>query len=394
MRQPLDRSLWHIFTTCRDYYVTNPGDRAKLRRNQTYKLVQKTLTSTLRAMAELHALTYPGCIVDKRHPGYLIKFEPPMYFRVPYHVLPAFPTGDEFEALWQLSRTIRSGDRTVIAISGSNVLRKVFDIVGDVDFCEYFPAHDIDGFDKMASNLDGTERIACLRLSLADKKWAYPWGEDKPTKEFFKKMINSSDEYRSSMKVDYVGDIDHLGVTEITNVIIAIDENGESASLGKTFAAQEAPIGPIDQLPNQMNDPIEMGRYINWLSISIADLRQKGDMRKCLKRCASLSRVLFVPDITEDIADLAGRSPILLSHKMRELKKLLTILEPLLDDRSTRLCALIRLQSEELEATLAKWGGVPDELAVKRFNHQAGRIVNRLLGYVRPGDDPSSRRAA
>jgi hypothetical protein len=87
-----------------------------------------------------------------------------------------------------------------------------------------------------------------------------------------------------------------------------------STSLIKTFAAQEAPLGPIDQLPNQMNDPIEMGRYIDWLVTSIEDLRKQGDMRKCLKRCASLSRVLFVPDITNDIADLARKSPILLSH--------------------------------------------------------------------------------
>jgi hypothetical protein len=354
--------------------------------------MQNALTKYLRAMAALHAVNYPGFKVDRHHAGYLIKFEPPKLFRVPYHVLPTFPTGDEFEALWRLSRTIRSGDRTVISISGSNVLRKVFDIVGDVDFCEYFPAHDVDGFDKLASNLEGTKKIACLRLSFAHKKWMYP--QERPTKEFFARMINSSDEYRSSMKVDYVGDVDHFGVTEITNVIIAVDENWDSASLRKTFAAQEAPLVPIDWLPNQMNDPIEMGRYIDWLAISITDLKKQGDMRKCLKRCASLSRVLFLRDITEEIADLAGRSAILLSHKLGELKKLSTMLEPLSDERSIQLCALIRLHSKELEATLAKWGGVPNELAVKRFNEQAGRIVNRLLRDVRPSDDPSSRRAA
>jgi hypothetical protein len=344
-------------------------------------------------MAAVHEVNYSdyGYIADTHHAGYLIKKD--ALFRVPYHVLPTFPTGDEFEALWQLSRTIRSGDRTVISISGSNVLRRVFDIVGDVDFCEYFPVlHYVDGFDKLASNLDGTRRIACLRLAFADKKWAYP--EKRLSKQFFAKMINSSDEYRSSMKVDYVGDIDHLGVTEITNVIIAVDENWDSASLRKTFAAQEAPLVPIESLPNQMDDPIEMGRYIHWLAISIAELRKKGDMRKCLKRCASLSRVLFLPDITNDIADLASRSAIFLSHKLGELERLSTMLERLSDERSIRLRTLIRLRSKELEATLAKRGGVPDELAVKRFNDKARRIVNRLLSHVRPGGDPISRRAA
>ncbi len=394
MRQPLDRPLATLLAACQDYYLTNADNRTRQKRGEPYKQVHKALTLALRAMAALHATKYPGYTLDKDHPGYLIRFEPPMLFRVPYHVLPTFPSGDELEALWRLSRAIRSGDRSAISISGSNVMRKVFDLVGDVDFCEYFPINDIGGFDKIASNMDGNDRVACLRLALAGKEWRYPWGSDRPTKDFFAKTIDSSDKDASTMKVDYVGDVDYIGVTEITNLIIAVDEDGNSAGFIKTFAAQEAPLVPIDWLPNQMNDPIEMGRYITFLANSIVTLSKKGDMRKCLKRCASLSRVLFVPDITEEIVNLADKSTILLHHKLSELEKLSTLLKPHADDRSLRLRELIELKSKELEAALAKQGGVPDELARRRFNDEAERIATRLLKYVRPGDDPSSRKAA
>ena len=142
-----------------------------------------------------------------------------------------------------------------------------------------------------------------------------------------------------------------------------------------------------------MDDPFEMGRYINWLTNSI-ETQKEGDMRKCLKRSAALSRVLFVSEIADDIADLARTSSIFLSHKISELEKVSAMLSPLTDDRSLRLSALLEQQSKDLAETLAKHGGVPDAPARKRFDDEAGRIVKRLLRYVRPEDNPSSRRAA
>lgn len=176
--------------------MTNAGNPAGSRRGGVYKKIQRALTETLRAMATLHSVKYPGWTEDKNHAGYLIKFDAPMLFRVPYHVLPSFPTGNQLQTLWQLSRTIRSGDRSVISLSGSNVLRKIFDVVGDIDFCEYFFTNDSDGFSKIASNMDGTEKIVCLKVAVIDKQWGtdsqwlYPWDNKRPTKEVFYKLID------------------------------------------------------------------------------------------------------------------------------------------------------------------------------------------------------------
>lgn len=271
------------------------------------------------------------------------------------------------------------------------MLRQIFDVIADIDFCEYFPVNDISGFDRLASNMDGNEKIACVKVAFADKKWHYPWGDDRPTAEFFSTMIDTSDEDRSTMKVDYIGDAGHLGVTEITNLIIAIDESGRSAGLTRTFAAQEAPLVPIDWLPNQMNDPIEMGRYINQLTDSIVAMSKKGDMRKCMKRCAALSRVIFAKDITNEIMDLVKKSSTYHSHKLQELEKISVMLKLLKDGRSIRLNTLISTQVKELEVTLSKRGGIPDESVRKQFDDEARGIADRLLRYVRFGDD---RRAA
>src|SRR5262249_43076794 len=144
-------------------------------------------------MSEIHENHYPGWHADLDHPGYLIRYDPPMTFRAPYHVLPTFPTGEQLAAIWDLSRAIRSSANSVICISGSNVLRRVFDIVADVDFCEYLYTSGSTTFEKMEANLDGGRQLICLRLALGHKKWDYPWTADKPNEIFFRKTLNSAD---------------------------------------------------------------------------------------------------------------------------------------------------------------------------------------------------------
>jgi hypothetical protein len=211
--------------------------------------------------------------------------------------------------------------------------------------------------------------------------------------EFFATTVDSSDQDKATMKVDYVGDVENLGVIEISNLIIMVDKHGRSAGFARTFAAQEAPLVPIDWLPNQMDDPMEMGRYINWLIDSIVALCRQGDMLKCLKRCAALSRVIFACDISNDISDLASGNIVLLSHKVTELVRLSSQLRSLSDVRSQRLLSVVEQQQNELVSKLAARGGPPNEIARRDFDAEAVRIVNRLLDKVRVEADPRSRAA-
>lgn len=376
----LDRPIAAVFALCQNYYLANAGP--ELKKGQAYKLVKEALTETLQAMASLHAVQYPGYRVDTDHAGYLIRSQPPMFFRVPYHVLPTFPTGHQLDVLWQMSQRLQSGNRSTISISGSNVLRRLFEIVGDIDFCEYLPVDD--GFDRIISNLDRRDGVICLKLAFWKREWRSPWDKRVLTNRYFAREVDPSNKDKSTLKMVYVGEVENLGVTEISNLIIAIDKEGRSAGLGRTFAAQEVPLVPVDWLPNQMNDPTEMGRYINWLANSITALRQAENARKCLKRCASLSRILFLPDITNEIAELVeDHRSILLSYQKKQLEQLSAVLGKLTHEEHQDLTDAIDAQKQELSAKLEQQD-TPGEAAHMRFANSTYSIAQRLLGHLRP----------
>lgn len=386
----LDSSISKIFAFCRDYYLANAHQ--KLRRGELYKNARRTLKNTLQAMAALHEELYKhlGYSVDTDHPGYLVKFDPPKFLRVPYHVLPAFPSGAELDALWDLSRKIRSSDHSTISISGSNVLRKLFNLVGDIDFCEYLPLRDAHGFARIVANMNGDDRTICLKVAVGNQAWSYPWDKGTLTAAYLTENVDSTKKEKSTLKMDYVGEVDSFGVTEVSNLIIAVGLDGKSAGFERTFAAQEVPLIPVDWLPNQMNDPLEMGRYIDWLVSAIVALRDEDDTRKCMKRCASLSRVLFLPEITDEIASLVdGHESILLVHQLKALDELCQELKSLGDDqRATRLAGLVDIRKKTLSDKLAEFG-TPDEQARQQFARGARSIADRLLAHVQLGPNRS-----
>ena len=86
----LDRQLATIFRGCEEYYLTNDS-RTERKPGEAYNRMQKALVAVLKAMATIHAELYPGYEPDGDHPGYLIKFEPPIFFRVPITYYLRFP---------------------------------------------------------------------------------------------------------------------------------------------------------------------------------------------------------------------------------------------------------------------------------------------------------------
>ena len=384
MAASLEPEIGDVFARCQSYYLDNEGSLS--RTGSAYAAVREALTAMLEVMALLHAELYrdQGYKVDKQHPGYLIKSYRGLLFRIPYHVLPTFPSDESLPAIWDLSRKIRNSSKSTISISGSNVLRKLFEIVGDIDFCEYFRvAH---GFDRVVRNLDGDANVMCLKLTVSNPDPVWKWDEQRPTADALAEAIKPAVLKQSTFKMDYVGDIAHFGITEISNIVIALDGDGKSAGLVKTHAGQEVPLTSVDWLPNQMNDPIDMGRYIDWLARAIKSLQREGDMRKCLKRCASLSRILYLPRITDDIAALVDEHrPFLLNYQLGQLQRLCAMLNTLEGKRQTKLAAIAEAQQTRLSAELETLGQIEPE-APQRFANEAHSIANRLLTYVQTDD--------
>jgi hypothetical protein len=378
MATSLQAKIRDVLGRCHNYYRTN-GDSAS-KTSTVYNHISTALTKILKVMAVVHEELYDdrGYTADAQHPGYLIKAHGSILFRVPYHVLPTFPTDRHLTAVWDLSQRIQSSSRSTIAISGSNVLRNLFEIVGDIDFCEYFQV--ADGFDRIVANLDGDNDMMCLKLAVSGPVWE--WDAQRPTAEFLDGTINPALKDRSTFKMDYVGNVDHFGITEVSNVVIALDANRKSAGLAKTFAAQEVPLTPVDWLPNHMNDPIEMGRYIDWLARAIKSL-QRTDTRKCMKRCASLSRILFLNDITDEIAELVEEHhPILLKHQLSQMQKLCATLGTSNDERWRELAGAANTQRRKISAELGTLGKIDRETS-RRFNEEVNLIADGLLTRVR-----------
>jgi hypothetical protein len=381
MTLSLDKALNVLLVTCLDYFRSNRDQKKK---GQFYKKLRPPLSEWLSGMAKTHAGMYPGWTADKAYAGYLIRFDAPMMLRVPYHVLPTFPSGSALMAAWTLSRAIRSSDDSTICLSGSNVLREVFDVVGDVDFFEYLKIPRDDSSSKLDANVQGTDELLCLRVALGSQKWEFPWKSGKPTGKVLLAMLNPKSEDYSTMKFYYAGVVPTIGVSEISNMIVVVDSFGNSAGLRKTFAPQEVPLVPIDYLPNQMADPWEMGRYIDWLLESIIAYRKVDDMCKCLKRSASLSRVLYLSDVTGAIAKLAQQARVLLDRRIGEMRELDTKLSKLTDDRSTKLVSALREQLVRLRKELKERGGPPGSAEKRTFRTEASRIAELLLSSVKP----------
>ncbi|MBI2719399.1 MAG: hypothetical protein HYX36_11675 [Rhizobiales bacterium] len=301
MVEGLDKSLSKIFLACLDYYQSNRdgGEKSQLR-----AVLAKGLTKTLSTAARLHEPFFAGWTADRDHPGYLMKFDPPMMVRVPFHVLPVFLERDQLGDIWALSRRIRTSSESTICLGGSNVIRSIFGDVGDVDFCEYIPLHSPITTRRFTEAISGTEDIVCLSINLGKEEWLLPSNQERPTIEQFETALLRNHSQGANVKINYITSAPSFGVLEATDKIIAIDHQGKSAALVQTFAAQEAPLVPIDWLPNQMNDPFELGRYIHWLIGAIGELKAGGELLKCTKRCASLSRILFLPDHTNAITHL------------------------------------------------------------------------------------------
>lgn len=374
----LDKSLNAVFLACLDYYRTNSDSSGEKQEGQLNKTLRKVLSKVLLAMAQLHAPNYSGWQVDESHPGYLMRLEGRMFVRVPYHVLPTFPSGPSLEAIWHLSRTLRSSNNSVICVSGSNVLRAVFDIVGDVDFLEYLKCGGADIGARFTRNIDSEKDVWCLKIVAGPERWEIPWRDGKPTGDYLNGVLDPSSPELSTMKFDYAGDVSTIGVVDISNLVVATDSAGKSAGLHRTFAAQEASFVPVDHLPNQMNDPIEMGRYIDWLDSAIEEYRGEGDFGKCLKRCASLSRVLFLSSITDQIVEIASQTPLFLANRVRALTELDQKLSLAGTDSYMVLQAPLRTQIKTLKAELKRRRGQARGLSEVSFRDATNEIAEQL----------------
>lgn len=139
---------------------------------------------------------------------------------------------------------------------------------------------------------------------------------------------------KSSGKIDYIVKHKKNRPTDVSNVLIFCDNSWSSKAFEKTFPAQEACVSPTVILPNKLNDPFELGRYICWLQNEVNDQLAAGKYLKAIKRTLSLSRICFLSSIADEIVEYleGSKEPLILENE--EINALIQAVE--LSDHSER----------------------------------------------------------
>ncbi|TMQ03395.1 MAG: hypothetical protein E6J91_47185 [Deltaproteobacteria bacterium] len=226
---------------------------------------------------------------------------------VPVHLAEDAPGPDELAELVEIGRAVRITASDTLCLSGSAALLSALEHVGDLDFCEYAEYRVPDGAIEITAAVDAHARRSimpvCQRVKLAgssplEVSCHDHW--DDSARSAVEQGIGSGSRY---LKLDFVVRSATIGVVEATNVVLLLDD-GRAATLAKSFAGQEVPVGEADAiLPRPLCDPLSLGRYINFLRAQI-NIYSRKDPVKALKRGLSLARILFLDARGETILDL------------------------------------------------------------------------------------------
>jgi hypothetical protein len=250
-------------------------------------------------LAENAAAAFQGATVDSAHPGYLIRDK----VLVPFYLLQDLPGTAELAELAALGLSLRVTNDGVICLSGSAVLLGTLKFVGDIDYCEYAVPGTYSTADIVASVSVHAARSACPlceRVKVVNTKWSQSGAAwDSTASAELTRRIDEEGAYQ--MKLDFITSTQTTGTVEATNMALLLAAGREDEIVRASFAAQEAPV-PGSVLPRALCEPLQLGRYINFLIGQVQGYAGKNPV-KALKRALSLARILMLPQWGDVLID-------------------------------------------------------------------------------------------
>ena len=316
----VDRDISHIYMPCLRYYQTNRNSRSPSNITAIFDHLEDAVRKYLLSIASLFQETYEGWKADEAYPGYLTKIASPTVCRVPYHLVPAFPTDDALDAIFQVSQSIQTLRDSTICLSGSGALIKSAVVIGDLDFCEYMLADCSAVSRSIISKLNGGGNYVLRRLKFNGISWDNEFSGTNIQEEF--SLIDPTDASRSHGKADFLVRSNSFRPIEASNVLIFCDSAWNSQAKTNTFAQQEAILSPVEIIPNTIANPFEIGRYLNWLMEQMAQYIDQENHIKALKRSLSISRFCHFPKISDKITEFSSRSQEIMQAEIKEIDKI------------------------------------------------------------------------
>lgn len=318
---PAIREPHKMFAACLNFYRSNPAGGEGVRKSSMFAHIQEALGGYLAGLSVLQESAYPGWKADQDNPGHMIRIDPPVVIRAPYHLVCAFPSEANLDAIWHLSRKVKTLDTSVLCLSGSLAIVKSSISICDIDFCEYVTGSPNEITEALTGKMRGIHELVFRRVQVGSANTDQVCDDEDIRARL--SAIKPNDPELSHAKIDFIGKPGGLRPTDISNVIIFCDEKWGSASLHRSFTAQEAHLDPVVAVPNKLCEPYEIGRYIDFLLGQAHSYYAKRDFAKALKRCLSLARLCFLSAISEEVTDFVIGSPDFLEREIASIDELI-----------------------------------------------------------------------
>lgn len=324
----LDRQITNAISMCVRFYRSNKtAVQSDYADNTLFVQLRTILENAFLGLSLTQEAAFPGWVAERENPGYLIKIDPPNFLRAPFFLVPTFPSGKELNQVFDISTFVKTNESSRLCISGSSTTRKVIPTINDIDFCEYIQFEHPTTAQQIATKVDCTSDVVFQELKFNGKAWAR--SVDKENVQEHLAYVDAEKENLSSAKIDYLIRSESFRPCAVSNVMIFCDSDWNSAGYTRTFSPQEAHLDISLNVPNQICDPFEVGRYVDWLFADATKQIESSNYLKAIKRLLSLSRIYFLPEVTELIRVFLQDSQEMVEQEIKEIDNVLQELREL-----------------------------------------------------------------
>lgn len=382
----IESSFSKIVIKCRDFYVQNRALAPEtICSSSVFILLQNELKRNFQILSELVAEKYDGWQADADHPGYLFKRSDSSVVRFPYYLVPVAPNSEKLEKIWRISRSVKTTDDSTICLSGSTVSLSAVPNFSDIDFCEYIDVGDNgenhnpvrNGISENTVDRDGR---FFRELKLGRKKYNRKNRNDiVQDQETISPLVYD----HSWGKIDYILEevselsAERLRICDVTNFMIFYGPTAGSKGKEKTFAHQEALLDASVNIPNDLTDPFQIGRYVYWLIEETENHLGNGNLVKACKRALALSRVGHLGKFSNQISEIALWTSGFIDAELEAISELIAELDP--NDRSGKRSLQRSKKLLELEKTRIE---VLTDGELQNFEAKASKVLGELLSHL------------
>ena len=115
---------------CAVYYEAHSKARKPTEGGQAFlKPLAEKLRGSLASCVALHAQAYGDWSDDGENVGFMVKIDGASFLRAPVHLVPLIPEKRFAAMIWKLTNEVRLSKNSIMALSGSNAVRRIFEYV-------------------------------------------------------------------------------------------------------------------------------------------------------------------------------------------------------------------------------------------------------------------------